>query len=347
MTAAISSQFIMSSLQQSVSKLQSQIAERSKELSTGQQSDLGLALGNRIGRLVSLRTESSELRSITDSNTIVSGRLETTQSKLQSIQSTAQGLLQGLIASNGAPTNVSTVQSNADNNLASLISELNSTYNGAFLFAGTNSGTIPMTDYSAPSSLSKQAIDTAFSTAFGFTQSSPGVSGISGPAMQSFLDTQFAALFQDPSWSTNWSSASNQKLSDQISPTRTANTSVTANDMAFRQLAEAYTMLSDLGTQNLGADAYAVVTNRASNLLSSAIANLTDLQANVGAVQSDIADANAQMSVQVNFLTSQQGDLVVVDPYEVTSSLNELQVQLETSYSLAAQLRDLSLVNYL
>ncbi len=347
MTTAISSQSIMSSLRHSVGRLQSEIADRTRELSTGRHSDLGLKLGSRSGFLVSLRTERSALQSMTDTNSIVSGRLDTTQNKLESLQAAAQDMLNIVLASNASDAHGGTIRSAGENRLTTLISELNSTLGGDFLFAGTNTGTKPITDYSAPSSLSKQAVDAAFSTTFGFAQSSPNVSGISGAAMTTFLDTQFAALFQEPSWSDDWSTASDQELSDRISPTSTLRTSVSANEAVFRQLAQAYTMLSDLGTQDLGADAYMVVTNKAGDLLRSAIDGHTDLRADVGLVQSDITNANEQMSLQMDILMTEVGNLENVDVYEVTSRLTELRTQLEASYHLTAQLRDLSLVHYL
>jgi flagellar hook-associated protein 3 FlgL len=347
MTTAISSQSIMSSLRQSVGRLQSEIADRTRELSTGRHSDLGLKLGSRSGISVSLRTERSALQSMTDTNSVVSGRLDTTQSKLESLQASAQDMLNSLLASNASDAHGGTIRTAGTSHLASLISELNSTLGGNFLFAGTNTGTKPIMDYGAPSSSSKQAVDAAFSVTFGFAQSSPNVSGISGAAMTTFLDTQFAALFEEPSWSDDWSTASDQELSDRISPTTTLRTSVSANETVFRQLAQAYTMLSDLGTQDLGADAYAAVADKAGELLRSAIGGLTDLRADVGLVQSDVTNANEQMSLQVDILTTQVGNLENVDIYEVTSRLTELRTQLEASYHLTAQLRDLSLVHYL
>jgi flagellar hook-associated protein 3 FlgL len=337
----------MSSLRISVAKLQSEIVDRTKELSTGRHSDLGLSLGSRSGLLVSLRSERSALQSLTDTNGLASGRLDTTQSKLESLQASVQDMLNSLLASSASNEHAGTIRSAGESHLASLISELNSTLGGDFLFAGINTGTKPITDYGASSSLSKQAVDAAFSTTFGFAQSSPSVTGISGADMTTFLDTQFAALFQEPSWIDNWSTATDEELSDRISPTSTVRTSVSANEAVFRQLAQAYTMLADLGTQDLGAEAYAAVTNKAGDLLRSAIDGLTDLRANVGSVQSDITNANEQMFLQMGILTTQLGSLENVDIYEVTSRLTELQTQLEASYHLTAQLRDLSLVHYL
>ena len=165
--------------------------------------------------------------------------------------------------------------------------------------------------------------------------------------MQSFLNTQFAPLFQGASWSGDWSSATNQTLTNQISEGQTAATSVSANSTAFEQLAQAYTMIADLGTQNLNASAYAAITGTAQGLLTSAISNLTDMQANVGLTQSNITNATSQMSLEMNILSTQVDNLQNVNPYEVSTRVSDLQTQIETSYSLTAQLQHLSLVGYL
>jgi flagellar hook-associated protein 3 FlgL len=345
-TSAISTRAISSSLAQSVVKLQSEFATRTKELSTGRHNDLGLTLGNRTAVLVSLRYESDTLQTLSDTNEFAATRLGTTESKLASIQSTAEDFLNTLLTSGSSTLHAGTVQSAAETKLSSLIADLDSSLGGDYLFAGTNTGTRPVADY-APSSSPKLAVDAAFFTAFGFSQASPQVPEIGGAEMQAFLDTQFAALFQDPNWGDIWSSAADQPLTDRISPSRMAITSVTANEAPFSQLAQAYTMLADLGTQDLGADAYDAVVSTAGTLLRSAISGLTDLRSDVGAMQSEVSDASEQMSLQMSLLSKQVGTFENVDPYEVSSRLSELQTQLEASYFMTAQLRDLSLTNYL
>ncbi|TPV98887.1 MAG: hypothetical protein USCAAHI_01686 [Beijerinckiaceae bacterium] len=53
------------------------------------------------------------------------------------------------------------------------------------------------------------------------------------------------------------------------------------------------------------------------------------------------------MSVQMNILSTQIGNLENVNTYEVSTQITDLQTQIETSYSLTSQLQQLSLVKYL
>src|SRR5437763_323441 len=81
----------------------------------------------------------------------------------------------------------------------------------------------------------KPAVDAAFLATFGITQSDPNVANITSAQMSNFLDNQFTALFADPAWSTDWSTASNQNLTQRISPNEKIETSVNANDTAMRK----------------------------------------------------------------------------------------------------------------
>ncbi len=347
MSAYISTQSISSSLRQSVLNLQNELNASQTEVSTGNYADIGLALGAETGQSVSLQNENAFLQTISDTNAAVATRLSATQDDLSGLQSSAQSLLNSLLAANGSTSGATTAQLAGASNLRSLISILNSTLNGDHLFAGINTGVAPITDYNAASAPNKQAVDTAFSAAFGMSQTSAGVSSISGAAMQSFLDTQFAPLFQGAAWTSNWSSASDQTLTSAIDPNQTESTSVSANQPAFQELAQAYTMLSDLGTQNLSQGAYQAVTSTATTLLTSAIGNLTNIQAGVGIVQANVSGANEQMSQQMDLLSTQISNLESVNTYEASTRVSELQTQIETSYSLTSQLQQLSLVKFL
>ncbi len=347
MISYISTQSLSSAMRQSILQMQSQLASAENELSTGNYADIGQTLGAQAGENISLQNKISYLQTLTNTNNIVSTRLSTTQNALASLQANAQSLLNSLIENNGVTSNANAIQATGVSDLQNLISTLNTSVNGDYIFGGTNTGQQPITDYYGTPAPNKSAVDNAFLAAFGMTQASAGVSMISGASMQSFLDNQFAPLFQGTNWMADWSSASNQTLTNQISETETVSTSVSANNAAFQNLAQAYTMLADLGTQNLSSSAYQAVSSTAQGLLTSAISSLTNLQTNVGVVQSSISSATNQMSLQMNVLSTQVNNLESVNPYEVSTQISDLQTQIETSYSLTAQLQQLSLVKYL
>ncbi len=69
--------------------------------------------------------------------------------------------------------------------------------------------------------------------------------------MQGFLSGPFAALFSGGAWSSDWSSASSTNTSAEIAPGQTVTISTNANEPAFQELAQAYTMLSEFGGSEL------------------------------------------------------------------------------------------------
>ena len=347
MSSFISSYSITSALRQSILTAQSNLAQAQQEVSTGTYADVGLTLGAQAGEDINLRNQEALLQTFTSTNNLTATSLNSTQNVLSGLQTTAQNLRKGVIAGTGQNATGSSLQQEAQSALQSLISGLNTNENGNYLFAGTNTAVAPITDYYASGSANQAAVNSAFSSYFGFSQSSPSVSGISASQMQSFLATQFAPLFQGANWSSNWSSASNTTTTSEISPSMTVSTSVSANNSAFQDLTQAYTMLSSLGTQNLSSAALQTLTSNAENLLNAGIAGLTNLQASVGVTQSDITTANNQMSIELNVLSTQIGNLENVNPYEAGTEVTNLQTQIETSYSLTSQLTQLSLVKYL
>ena len=329
-----------------MARLQSQLSDAQKEVSTGRHADVGLALGSRTGQTVSLRQEQTRLQAMMDSNSIVSTRLDASQSTLANIASGAQSFLNQLTAAPNS-TIQSILRTEATSSLSSLIGSLNTQVNGAYLFAGINADVKPVTDYYEAASPNRQAVVNAFTTAFGFPPTDPQVANISATAMETFLDGPFANLFTDTSWKANWSSASDQDVRSRISTTELIDTSTNANDESFRKLASAYTMLADLGTASLSKTAFQKVVDKATSLTSEAIHGLTDLQVSLGDAQKRVSDANDRMSLQSDIMTTHIGALEGIDPYEASSRLSELMTQVETAYAITARIQKLSLLNYL
>lgn len=347
MTSYISTASMSSNLLQSILKAQQQLSIAEQEASSGSYADVGLHLGSATNQDFSLRQEQALMQTYADTNNAVSTRLSSTQSVLSQLQTTAQSFLNSLISATNQNNAANALQSGAQSALESLTTQLNTSVNGQYVFAGINTGVLPMTDYSAAGSPNSTSVNNAFQTAFGFSQSSASVSTITASQMQSFLTTQFPTLFQGTNWTSNWSSASNTTITNQISETQTLTTSVSANQSAFQDLAQAYTMVASLGTQNLNSAALSTVVTQATTLMQQGITGLTALQTNLGFTQNDITDANNQMSVQLNVLSTQISNLESVNPYQVSTQVTALQTQIETAYSLTSQLQKLSLVNYI
>jgi flagellar hook-associated protein 3 FlgL len=347
-TTFISTSAISAATRSSLMKVQQELADAQKEMTTKRFADVGKTLGFRTGQTISLRQEHSRLTTIIETNTTVSTRLKATQSTLQNLSDNAQNFSKQLLGSRIGGTNALGIQTDAQNRLDGFLDTMNTTFGDGYMFAGINSDVKPMSEYfGTPTPASRQGVANAFLAEFGIAQSNPAVQNISAADMQTFLDTTFADLFDDPSWSTDWSSASTQNVRSRISTNELIETSTNADELAFRKLAMAYTMVSDVGTANLGQPAFEVVIDQANRLINEAVKELGDIQAKLGVSQQRVKDASERMTLQLDILTSQVSSLESVDQYEAATRVNDLLTQIETSHALTARILSLSILKYL
>ena len=75
--------------------------------------------------------------------------------------------------------------------------------------------------------------------------------------------------------------------------------------------------------------------------------NLVQLRASVGSAEARVEEASARLSARETALEIARNDMSAADPYETASNLQEVQLQLETHYTLTARLSRLSLTEYL
>ena len=247
----ISTLMLSSSLRSSITNNQAALTKASKEATTGRFADVGLELGATTGSDVTLRADMSFADQLVDTNGLVAGRLDMTQNRITQLGSTATDFLKDLIAARSTDGGGRIILPPASANLQDLIGALNVSYNGSYLLLGHRHA--ERADHGLhrrvrPARTRSMPISCA---TFGFSQSSASVSTITPAQMQTFLNTTFDAEFASPAWNTNWSSATDQTMQSRISTTEIADTSVSANQTGFRKLAEAYTMMADLGNANL------------------------------------------------------------------------------------------------
>jgi flagellar hook-associated protein 3 FlgL len=347
-TTFISTSALSAATRASLMKVQQELADAQKEMTTSRHADVGKTLGFRTGQTISLRQEHSRLTTIIETNTTVSTRLKSTQSTLQNLVDNAQDFVGQLLGSRLGGANALGVQTDAQSRLEGFLDTLNTAFGDGYLFAGVNTDIKPLTEYfDTPTPASRQGVANAFFAEFGITQTDPAVQNISAADMQTFLDTTFADLFDDPSWSTDWSSASSQNMRSRISTNELIETSTNAGEAAFRKLAQVYTMVADLGAANLSQPALETLIDQAIRVAGEAIQDLGDLQSKLGVAQQRVTDASERMSLQIDILTSQVNSLEAVDPHEAATRVSQLLTQIETSYALTARIMGLSILDYL
>ena len=344
----ISTSSLSNDTRKSIASLQASLVKAQKELSSGRYADVGVTLGATTGVTVSMRQDLDQIRAIKDTNSIVLTRMQATQSSLQTVGGRTQDFLSALVGAQSTSSLPATIFQQAQAGLQGLQDQLNSSLDGQYLYAGINSDVKPVEDFfSNPPPASAQAVNAAFVAKFGMSPTDPNVSSISASDMQGFLNNEFANLFSDTNWSANWSVASSKPVSSRISRTETADTSVTANSTAVRQLTEAYVMVAGLGFTNLNAAAQQVIVKQATTLAGDSTSGLTQMQSLLGVTQQRVTDTNNQIDTQVNFLTQSIDNLESVDSLQVTTQISNLTTQLEAAYTLTNRLNNLSIMNYL
>jgi flagellar hook-associated protein 3 FlgL len=351
-TTFVSTLSLWNSSKSSLDKLQTSLVKANKELISGRESDVGIKLGYKTGQTLSLRQDRAEIDAISDSNASALLRLKSTTKALDQVRTTADKFMAALIATPTGAASIEAIKYQAKINLEGMISSLNSNAGGQYIFGGLNTQDRPINAYSGgtPPSAAKAALDGAFSaappTGFGFAQGAAGVSAIAPADMENFLNGTFANLFKGTNWD-NWSNASGENIQSRISPQEKVETSANANDEAFQRLAMAYTMIFDLGIERLSDQTKQVVVNKAIEVLSASVTGLTDMQARIGTAQERVEGANDRMSLQKDILDEKITHLEAVDPAEAKIRVDQLMTQIQTSYSLTAQLKSLTLINFI
>ncbi len=337
---------ICTTLRISSMKSRATLSEATKEATTGRLADVGKSLGALAGRDVVLRAELVDIEKLVDTNALVTGHMDMAQQRVGVLIDTAEAFQKDILAARNSANGGGIIAQPASANLQSLIATLNVTMDGQYLFGGINTGVAPIADYAAGSP-SKPAIDAAFVATCGFAQNSPRASGITPAAMQNFLDTTLQTEFDDPAWGANWSTASDQVMRSRISTTQTINTSASAYETAFRKLAMAYTMLSDLGTPNLNQATFQTVVDTALVGIGNAINDLAAVGARLGTAQQQTTEATSRLKVQSDLITQQITAMETVDPEEASVRVTNLETQLDMSLALTARIQKLSILNYL
>lgn len=339
----ISNLALWAPLRQSTQNIQNQLSIVTGETSSGLYADLANHLGARTGSLISLRNQIDQLTSYQNSNTVASTRLSTTSTALSSLIQQAQTLSSAVTSSTGVGGN-STLATQGSGALQNLISTLNTNSGDAYIFGGVNSQTQPIANYSQGSP-AQQAIVNSFQTYL--TTNGLTASTLTAAQMNTYLQGPFATLFSGSNWTSNWSSASSQTIQSNLNGTETLTTSVSANSSAFQQLAQGYSMLTEFAGLNLSADAQNSLKTNANSLINSAVSGLTNLNASVGAAQTEVDTVNTNLTSLSDIITQNVANLDEVDPTTLSTQLSALQTQLQVSYQLTNTLKNLTLANYL
>jgi flagellar hook-associated protein 3 FlgL len=349
MKADTISSFVTREIQRSsMARNQSSLVDALKEFSTGRHADVGKALGGRVGGVLDMRNIVSTLTSLKNTNAVVKQRMDHIQSSFSAMRDLGADFSEATLGVHKLGADPGLLIADAKARITTMADVLRTSTNGVYAFSGLNISAPPVDDYlSDPPSAARTAVIAAFTTAFGFPPDDPQVKDITAAQMEAYIDGPFAALFEEPQWSTNFSHATDEVMRDRISQREEIDTSATANDRGIRQIYFALTLAIDGGVERLSPQAYEVVASRIAQTASEGGHNIAASQARVGVVEERLAQANERIAIEQKTLELRIGELEGVDQFVAADRLSLLETRIEASYAVTARLQRLTLLNYL
>lgn len=318
------------------------------EVSSGKRADLGRQLGAFSSSITSFETQIKFIEQVKITNSFVENRLQTMQIGIGSIIENSNNFVGQLTTELSGSLDKSLLKTLGDSALSSIASAVNVSFKGEFVFSGVNTDSKAIVDYNAADGASaKTAVQTAFTSTFGFPPNDSQTETISPAALEAFIDGPFNDLFDDTNWETLWSGSSERGVRSKISTRELVENPTTAHNQAFRTATAAAVLVSEFSDISLNSSALNQLATSAVSKMASSIGALGDEQSKMGVVQERVEDANERMDFQKDLLKGQLSSITDVDAYEAALRLNQLSTSLQASYSATARIQSLSLLNFI
>lgn len=305
-----------------------------QELSTGQKSDLTAHLGSDQTRVSSIDRQLQMLQGLNRSNTQTSQLLGTMQMVLAEVEERRSGAAQTLMSISEA-SNLGQIEEAGRASRSSFegtVSLLNTRFGERALFGGRDFGTTPL----APASDMLDALRTAIAGETTTTGVKAVVQNWFNMAGGGFETMGYQGDIGDP-------------FRVVLGADQTMEVGARADDPAFRDMLEALALGALAGdpTVALSQSQRSALQRSASESLMSAAAPLTGVQSSLGHAEALVEQTGTRMAAKATSLGMARNDLLLADPFDTATMLQNLQVQLETHYTLTARLSRLSLTEYL
>lgn len=313
--------------------------------------DMGLTLGAQTGTTTSFRSEFSQYESQLDTNKQLITRLDVMNTALNNVHTGNSDFRSDLLALQSNSDSLRTASDLAYTELSKLTNALNTNVSGVYVFGGINTGTAPVTDFkNGPEAAIEAVFNNYFSpTNIGdpATASIPVSGDANGKDWEAFLQSSnFKDLF-DAGWNPLWSSATDEKMTSTIEAGVTTDGSGSANEKAFGQLAEGLAIVAVFGKLDLSVEAEKFITNQAVNSLNTGVDGTIAVEAQNGAIKTNVERTNVSILAKQNVLNIRINDLENVDENRAAIELSLAQTQLEATYAITAKIQNLNIMKYL
>jgi flagellar hook-associated protein 3 FlgL len=321
-------------------QLQSKINALQQQTTTGLKASVYSDLGSQASLDIDLRNQLDRISAFQTNISTLQTSLSVVDQNLTSINNTAQSLYDLTVQSGNTDQGRQSIIAQANTAITQITQQLQTSVDGKFLFGGVATSAQPMVSDQTVLASVKAAINTALTAV-------PAPTNIPA-AIQSAVASVFATQ-------SNFYVGGTSTAPTEVDQGLTMNLGITGNNQAFIDTLEgAYTMAAL--SQPVAAPATLpaldqptfdqVVQNAASQLFTGA-SEVQNLITQNGANQAQLTSINSQDNQTLTLLQGQVDNIEQVNLADVSTRLSQLQTQLQASYSLTAQLKSLSLVNFL
>ncbi|GGE19802.1 flagellin [Aureimonas endophytica] len=341
--------------------LKRQAGDAMLEYSTGRHVDVGLSLGRLTGTSVSYRVQDTSFDAQLQTNKVIANKLDQAYDIMGAVSNAADSISSSLLSAE----KYQQYPQLATSALEQLQGSLNTSVGGTYVFGGMKADTPPIKDVQGGIEAAKTKFQD-FLTALGKTASQVTDTEMKGflsdagyavpagtltpagtPAPGAGQTFRFLDTVNDANWTTNWSNASSAETFAGVSKSQTVQTSVSANQDAFRKVTAAYSMLAAIGGEDLSEAAKKALTRSAAEILEVGKPGITALRAAVGDRQNVVTAANTAVTSQQDIVQKAFNDLEGVDQTEAGTRYQNLETQLQAAYTITGRLQKLSILDYL
>lgn len=314
--------------------LKTNLQTLTQELSTGQASDLTAHLGADQTRLSSIDRHLQMLGGFAQSNRQTGQLLDMMQLALSGIEDHRAGAAGALltITDGSSPAQIEDAAAVAKAGFEAVVQAMNTRFGDLAMFGGNDTSTNPL----APAEDMLDALRIAVGGA-------TGAGGVEA-ALEDWFNTAGGGF--DTSGFQGDTGAPLQRAADD---TQTVDIKARADDPAIRDALKYFAMgaLAADPAAPLSKEDRTTLQQAAGEGLMTVSSQITSVQSSLGSVQGLIEQGSARLAAKTSSLGIARNDLVLVDPFETATKLQNVQLQLETHYTLTARLSRLSLTEYL
>ncbi len=314
-------------------EIRTEISKLTDELASGRVADVSEHLNGEFSLLADVERSLKRLDSYSTATAEAGVFATTVQRSLENLDKRTGDLANSLtaIGSFGQDINRNQASLQAESELSAMIGSLNQAVAGRSLFAGVATDQVPL------------------ESAGTLLQEIRAV--IAGSATANDAITAARDWFNDPAgFETVIYQGSDQSLAPlSVGKNDEVSLTLRADNSTFREvlLNTALAALATDGTVGLNDDEQTELLKKTGAGLTNAKDEIVGLRADVGHAEARIDQAETRNSATKTSLEFARNKLIGADPFEVTTRLQSVQVQLQSLYTVTARTSSLNLVNFL